>query len=110
MSVPRSYSPVTKEAARLLGAQIQLERRTRRMPERELAERAGISVPTLRKIERGDLGVGIGLVLEVATLLAIPLFHEDRDVVVADLARIRDHLALLPASTRRPRPDVNDDF
>lgn len=108
---PRSYSPYAREAAQLLGAQIQSARHERRMTERDLAERAGISAPTLRRIERGDMGVGIGLAFEVASLLGVPLFHDDASRLSADLAHAQERLALLPSRVRaRPSRQVDDDF
>lgn len=44
----------------------------------EVSERAGIAAETVSKIEHGNLGVAIGTVFEVATLVGVPLFHEDR--------------------------------
>ena len=73
----RPHSRYAVEAAQLLGAQIQAARRERRWSQAELAGRAGITKPTLGKIESGDLGVAIGTVFEVATLVGVPLFHED---------------------------------
>ena len=65
---PRPYSRLTKEALTLLGAQVRLARKRRRMTEMELAERAGIARSTLQLIEKGDPRVEIGLVFEAATL------------------------------------------
>lgn len=77
---------------------------------RELAERAGITTPTLRGIERGDLTVGLGAAFEVAALVGVPLFHEDRAQLSSDLDRIRDRVALLPQRVRPRREVVKDDF
>lgn len=104
----RSYSPMTREAARLLGTQITLARKERQMTLAELATRVGTTLPTLRKIERGDPSVTLGLAFEAAAALGIPLFDQDPAARGREAARLRAHLALLPTRIRRGR--VDDDF
>jgi transcriptional regulator with XRE-family HTH domain len=106
----RVYSPYAREAAQLLGAQILQARRERRWSAQQLADRAGITRVTLNKIEQGDLTVGLGLAFEVAALVGVPLFQEDRARLSADVDRIRDRLALLPQRVRMPKEPVTDDF
>jgi len=77
---------------------------------RELAERAGMTIPTLRRIERGDLTVSLGAAFEAAALVGVPLFNEDRAQLSIDLDRTRDRIALLPQRVRPRREDVKDDF
>ncbi len=110
MSEVHAYSPYAEDAAKLLGFQIQEGRRARRWSAEELAKRIGISRPTLSKIERGDLSVGLGAAFEAARLVGVPLFAEDRDQLKAELKRSQQHLALLPKRVRMPRADVDDDF
>ncbi|MFI5008977.1 MAG: helix-turn-helix domain-containing protein [Solirubrobacterales bacterium] len=110
MKLTRAYSPYAIEAARLLGARISQARRERRWSMRELADRAGITPFTLRKVERGDLTVGLGVAFEVAALTGVPLFHEDRSRLTIDMDRARDRLALLPERVRTRGEDVKDDF
>jgi transcriptional regulator with XRE-family HTH domain len=110
MERARTYSPYAVEAAQLLGAQIRLARRERRWSQQELADRAGIRRETLRKIERGDLSVGLGTAFEVAALTSVPLFQEDRSRLKIDLDRTRDRSALLPQRVRTRRGDAKDDF
>ena len=106
----RAYSRYTREAAALLAKQIQLGRKQRKWTERELADRAGISRATLQKIEKGELSVAIGLVFEVAALVGVTLFDEERTSLAAHLARTDDKLALLPSAVRKRRTTVHDDF
>lgn len=106
----RTYSRYTREAAALLARQVQLGRKQRKWTERELADRAGISRATLQKIEKGDLGVAIGLVFEVAALVGVTLFDEERTALAAHIARTDDKLALLPSAVRTLRKTVDDDF
>lgn len=110
MKRTRTYSPYAIDAVRLLGARVRIARRERRWTEQNLCDRVGITPNTLRKIERGDVTVGIGVVFEVATLVGVCLFHDDSSRVAADLDRARDRLALLPARVRSRPADVNDDF
>ena len=110
MKRDRSYSHYAEEAARLLGAQVELARRERRWPVRELAERAGVSINTIRKVEAGDMTVAIGTALDVAALLGIPLFHEDRGRVAVEADLTRARLALLPKRARPVTREVDDDF
>src|SRR5215207_7514211 len=91
-----NYSPRTVEAAELLGTQIRLGRLERRWTLQELAERVGVSVVTMRKIERGDLSVGLGVALEAATLTGVPLFYEDPSRLSAELSRASERLTFLP--------------
>lgn len=109
MKRTRTYSPVTVQAARLLGARVRLARRERRWTLQELADRVGVTHVTMRKVERGDLTVGLGVAFEAAAVLGVPLFHEDRSRRALEAARIDDRLAVLPALVRKPA-EVDDDF
>lgn len=106
----RTYSRYTREAAVLLARQVQLGRKQRRWTEHELADRAGISRATVQKIEKGELSVAIGLVFEVAALVGITLFNEERTSLAAHIARTDDKLALLPSAVRKRRKPVDDAF
>jgi transcriptional regulator with XRE-family HTH domain len=110
MARPRRYSPRTREAAELLGAQIRQARLERRWSQQELADRVGITPDTLSKIERGDPSVRLGSAFETATLAGIPLFHDDRSRLTLDLDRTRSRNALLPQRVRSRREQVKDDF
>ncbi len=92
----------------MLGSQVALARRERRWTLAELAERVGVSVVTIRKVERGDPSVALGTALEAAALVGVVLFDPDptRRALEAEIVRAR--LALLPA-TVRPRK-VDDNF
>lgn len=76
----------------------------------ELAERAGITPPTLARIERGDPTVGLGVAFEAAALVGVPLFHEDRSQLTLDMNRTRDRIALLPQRVRQPKEAAKDGF
>ena len=102
------FSPVTLKAARLLGSRVTLARRERRWTLAELAERVGVSVVTIRKVERGDPTVALGTALEAATLVGVTLFHEDPVRRSLEVEAVQARLAMLPASVRRAA--VDDDF
>jgi transcriptional regulator with XRE-family HTH domain len=109
MKRTRTYSPVTVQAAKLLGARVRLARRERRWTLQELAERVGVTHVTMRKVERGDLTVALGLAFEAAAVLGVPLFHEDPSRRMLEAGRVDDRLAVLPALVRR-RAEIDDDF
>ena len=109
MRRPRTYSPVTLEATRLLGARIRVARTERRWTVAELGERIGASVPTVRKIERGDPTVALGVAFEAAAVLGVPLFDTDPARRRLERRRVDDRLAVLPRAVRQPS-EVDDDF
>ena len=108
MSTERVLSPITVKALDLLGRRVALARRERRWTSAELAERVGVSVVTIRKVEKGDPTVALGTAFEAAAVLGVALFHEDprRRALEAELVNTR--LAVLPASVRRRA--IDDDF
>lgn len=72
--MPRPTSAVQPRVARLLaelGENIRLARRRRGLSAQLVAERAGMSRPTLRAIERGDAGVTLGAVANVLHSLGL---------------------------------------
>lgn len=101
----RVYSPDTSQALIMLGRQISTERRARHRTQADIAERAGISVPTLIAIEKGSPSSGIGTVFEVAYLLGIPLVAAAEG---ANRALIDTRFALLPGRIVTPKDDDND--
>lgn len=81
---------------RKLGQDIRAARLRRRIKLAILAQRAGISVPTLRNVERGDPGVSIGKVASVLFSLGMM----DR---LSELADVRnDDLGLMLEEEKLP--------
>jgi transcriptional regulator with XRE-family HTH domain len=104
-----AYPRTVRHATQLLGSEIKLARVERRWSVRELAERAGISTGTLRKVEQGDPTVAIGTAFDVATLVGVPLFYEDRSRLAEATRLNRERAALIPQRVHR-RGEVDDDF
>jgi transcriptional regulator with XRE-family HTH domain len=110
MTKQRTYSKYALEAVMLLGEHIKLGRKQRKWSEKNLAERAGISRATLQKIERGEMSSTIGLVFEVATLVGVNLFEQDKLPLSRHIEQTRDKIALLPKRIKAKTKVVHDDF
>ena len=110
MSKPRTYSRYAHHAAVLMGEQIKLGRKQRGWTEQDLAERAGISRATLQKVEKGDMGVAIGSVFELAAIVGVELFEPDTVPLVRQIEHTRDKIALLPQRIRVKPKELYDDF
>jgi transcriptional regulator with XRE-family HTH domain len=79
--------PSTTEILRRLGERLRLARLRRRLSAKQVAERAGMSLMTLRGLERGGAGVTIGAYLSVLQVLGI---EKDIDLVAKADALGRD--------------------
>lgn len=112
MATARTYSLITRQALELLGKQIRLARKQRRMTEADLAERVGIARSTLQLVEKGDPKVEIGTVFEAAVLVGVPLFTPEGTAssLVPELGRLEASLQLLPKTVRHTAREVKDDF
>jgi transcriptional regulator with XRE-family HTH domain len=109
MSRPRAHSPITSEAARILGDLIRAARIERRWTLKYLAERVGVAPYTIRKLEQGDLGVALGTAFEAAVICGVPLFEAERSRLIMEERQLADRLTLLPRRARR-EAEVDDDF
>ncbi len=110
MKKNRTYSNYALDAASLLGGQIKLGRKKRKWSEKNLAERAGISRATLQKIENGEMNCAIGLYFEVAALVGLILFEDDKFPLSRQIEQTKDKLALLPKRIQTRTKVVDDDF
>ena len=110
MTKQRTYSKYAQEAVTLLGEQIKLGRKQRKWSEKNLAERAGISRATLQKIESGEMSCAIGLAFEVAALVGVNLFEQDRLSLSRHIEQTRDKIALLPRRIKVKKKVVHDEF
>lgn len=106
----RRHLTHSREAMRLLGVEIQARRKERRWTEAQLAERAGISRTTLRKVEAGDSSVAVGIVFDLATLVGVALFHETAAQVARERGGVERYLVLMPKRIRVRATEFFDDF
>jgi len=106
----RTYSRQNLEALELLAQMIRVCRIDRRMSTQEMAARAAISRPLLRRIERADPSCSIGAVFEVATIAGVPLFGGEPDRLQTQRSALTEKLSLLPQRARKPRRAIKDDF
>ncbi len=106
----RIYSKYAQDAAFLMGQQIKLARKNRKWSSANLAERAGITRLTLQKIEAGDMKTSIGLVFEVAVIVGVTLFDEDKQHLSTNIELIQSKIQLLPKRIRNQNKVVDDDF
>ena len=108
--VDRTYSRQNLETIELLAQMIRVGRMERKMSTQEMADRAGISRPLLRRIENADPSCSIGAVFEVAVIAGIPLFEAEPNRLQTQRAALTEKLTLLPRRTRKPKRKIHDDF
>ncbi|MBD8553909.1 helix-turn-helix transcriptional regulator [Rhizobium sp. CFBP 8762] len=90
-------SPKSRVAVERLGRDVRGARLRRGITVADLAVRAGTSPSSVARLEKGDLGVGIGTLADILVVLGIV----DR---LADLIDIRkDDLGLALTAARQPR-------
>ena len=73
--------PRYQRLAGSLGERVRLARLRRRMSATEMAERMGVSRMTLYSLEKGDLSVGLGILVRALGVLGL---EEDLDRLAAD--------------------------
>jgi len=109
----------SREALALLAAQLELARRERGMTQMALAERAGISINTLKSVLLGRPQVAIGTVFEVAAILQISMLELASDPAAhpggargqsKERALLEARLQLLPGRVHRRNAGIDDDF
>ena len=108
----RAYLQTTRATAKLLGQRIRIARLRRGWSETDAAERAHVARATLQKIERGELSVAAGLVLELCSVVGLAIFGSGSPAETADqLDRARLELAALPRRVRaRKSEGIDDNF
>lgn len=96
---------MANRAVSILGDSIRAARLRRGWSVALLAQRVGVSIPTITKIERGDPSVSIGSVFDAAWLVGVELYGDNQDLA----GRIaRSDLALLPQRGRSRQARDND--
>jgi len=82
-----------------LGDRIATARMRRRLTVTEMAERMGVTRPTLNRLERGDLSIGLGVLVRALGVLGL---DEDLAKLAAD-DELGRRLADASTTTRRRR-------
>ena len=91
----RRISPSASAVLRNLGRGIQVARRRRRIRQRDLAARMGVSVSTLRALEAGEPGVAMGsFAMALLALGALSRLDDLSDVGQDDIGLLMDIDAL----------------
>jgi transcriptional regulator with XRE-family HTH domain len=98
--------PAASEALRRLGENLAVARKRRKESQRLWAQRLGVSVPTLIRMEQGDAGVGVGiyatalwLMGRVAALPELAAPEHDRGALELDVREaVRRRAVRSPAS------------
>lgn len=84
---------MVSETAELLGEHLRQWRIVLGLSQELAADRANLSMPTLRRIERGDTGVRLGSVLALMEVLNLTdQLTEVTDPLSTDLGRMRANL------------------
>ena len=97
-------APSHQRVLERLGQDLSLARRRRRMTQASIAERAGVSLSTVRRLEQGDEGVALGAVLRILGVFGM----QDHLENLADAQHDQTGMALIHASLpihgRTPAP------
>ncbi len=99
-----------KFSLRTVGKNIQIARKRRRIPLRQMSERSMISIPTLRKIEQGNPSVSIGIFLQVLWILQLHTEFESLADPAKDVVGIRTEQARLPKKIHSEKKEFDLNF
>lgn len=112
-----ALSIASRETLSLLATRLELARRERGMTQSDLAERAGVSINTLKAVLQGKPQVAIGTVFEVASILQLPLYETllqsqeaSAPASSREKALLSARLKLLPGRVHRQKAGIDDDF
>ena len=86
-----------------LGENLKVARLRRRLPQSQVAARAGISLNTLAKVEAGDPGVAIGNVAAVMQAIGLGTPLSEIASPASDTSGLRLESERLPQRARAPR-------
>lgn len=95
-----------EESVRTLGANLKAARLRRRLPQSVVAERAGISLNTLSKLENGDCGIAIGNVASVLQALGLGTPFSDVAAAGDDETGLMLEARRLPRWARQPKKEI----
>lgn len=98
------------KAVAMLGHDISIARRRRRIPQRLMAERMMVSLYTVQRLEKGDTGVSIGVVATALWILGLTERLAELASPDADTVGKTEELKRLPRNARLPAPKHDLDF
>jgi transcriptional regulator with XRE-family HTH domain len=101
---------VAKAALSHFAALLRIRRKERNLTLGELADRLGVSTPTVRKILEGSPSVAIGAYFEAARILGVPLFDPDPDRFAVTASKTAGIESLLPKRVRTRPQEIDDNF
>jgi transcriptional regulator with XRE-family HTH domain len=101
---------IAKAALSHFATLLRVQRKERNLTLDELADRLGISTPTVRKMLEGSASVAIGTYFEAAHILGVPLFDPDSDRFAVTASRTAEVESLLPKRVRIRPQEIDDDF
>lgn len=101
---------VAEAALSHFAALLRIRRKERNLTLGELADRLGVSTPTVRKILEGSPSVAIGAYFEAARILGVPLFDPDPDRFAVTASRTAELESLLPKRIRTHQQEIDDRF
>lgn len=107
---PIHTGTVAKAALSHFAALLRVRRKEKNLTLDELADRLGISTPTVRKVLEGSPSAAIGTYFEAARILGVPLFDPDSDRFAVTASRTAEVESLLPKRVRTRQQELNDDF
>ncbi len=88
--IPPEQPTLYAKSSERIGDHLSTWRRIEGITARELAERAGVSVDTIRRLEHGDPSVGLGKVLAVSRVVGIlSQVEESFDPASTERGRLR---------------------
>lgn len=102
--------PVAEAALDHFARLLRIGRREKTLKVVELADRLGVSIPTVRNLLRGTPTVAIGTYFEAATILGVALFEPERDRFQSSRSRAERIESLLPKRVVKSNRDFDDDF
>lgn len=104
MAAPHTPTLAAKQAIQRIGRDLRRARLRRRLPTKIVADRAAISLPTLRRVERGDPAVAFGIYASV--MHALGLVGTLGTLIAEDPAGDALEDSRLPQRIRLPKPLV----
>lgn len=97
------YTPAVRSTLKTLGRNIHIARRKRRQSQQDFADRMGVSLGTLKRLEKGEPGISIGtLSMAFLALGELERLSDVLDVAADDAGLLMDQ-DTLPKRIRKPK-------